>query len=150
MLHAHSFPNPIPPSGGETMAAHSSVSVVHQLISAINSGNLEAAVALYEPSAVLLSPEGEPARGTAELRAALSGFLAMKPKLESQAERIFESGDLALYLGRWSLNGTDPSGKPITLVGESTDVLRRQADGSWLIAIDNPWGVKTLPPASEA
>jgi len=124
--------------------AQSPVDTIHRLVAAINSGNLDAAVALYEPSGVLLSPEGAPARGTAELRAALGGFIAMKPKLEAQAERVFESGDLALYLSRWSLHGTDPSGKPIALIGESTDVLRRQAGGSWLIAIDNPWGVKTL------
>jgi len=125
----------------------SPVDTVHRLVAAINAGNLDAAVALYEPSGVLLSPEGAPARGTAELRAALGGFIAMKPRLESQAERVFESGDLALYLSRWSLHGTDPGGKPIALAGESTDVLRRQAGGNWLIAIDNPWGVKTLPPA---
>jgi ketosteroid isomerase-like protein len=128
------------------MMAHNPVDTIHRLVTAINSGNLEAALALYESSAVLLSPEGKPARGTAEVRAALGGFIAMKPRLQSQAERVFESGDLALYLGRWSLDGTDPSGKPIALAGESTDVLRRQADGSWLVAIDNPWGTKTLQP----
>jgi len=79
----------------------SPVDTVRRLVAAINAGNLDAAVALYEPSGVLLSPEGAPARGTAELRAALGGFIAMKPRLESQAERVFESGDLALYLSRW-------------------------------------------------
>jgi ketosteroid isomerase-like protein len=126
--------------------AQSPVDTVHRLVAAINAGNLDAAVALYEPSAILLSPEGSPSRGAAELRAALGGFIAMKPKLEAQAERVFESGDLALYLSRWSLQGTDPGGKPITMAGESTDVLRRQPDGRWLVAIDNPWGAKTLPP----
>jgi len=134
------------PRGGEAVAVHSPGDTVHRLITAINSGNLDAAVALYEPSAILLSPEGQPARGAAELRAALDGFIAMKPKLESQTERVFESGDLALYLSRWSLQGKDPTGKSITLAGESTDVLRRQAGGNWLVAIDNPWGAKTLPP----
>ena len=129
------------------MAASSPIDAVHQLVAAINAGNLDAAVAMYEPSAVLLSPTGEPARGTTELRAALGGFIAMKPKLESQAERVFESGDIALYLSRWRLHGTDPSGKAIALTGESTDVLRRQAGGGWLIAIDNPWGIQTLQPA---
>ncbi len=122
----------------------SPVDTVHRLVAAINAGNLDAAVALYEPSGVLLSPEGAPARGTAELRAALGGFIAMKPKLESQAERVFESGDIALYLSRWTLSGMDPSGGAIEMAGESTDVLRRQAGGRWLVAIDNPWGVKTL------
>jgi len=30
--------------------------------------------------------------------------------------------------------------------GESTDVLRRQEDGRWLIVLDNPWGAQILPP----
>ena len=124
--------------------ARGPMDTVHQLVAAINSADLEGAVALYEGSAVLLSPDGTPARGTAELRAALGGFIAMKPKLRSQAERVFESGDLALYLSRWSLQGKDPAGKAIEMAGESTDVLRRQADGRWLVVIDNPWGVKTL------
>src|SRR5437879_12505049 len=109
--------------------AHSPVDTVHRLVAAINSGNLEAAVALYEPSAILLSPEGQPARGTVELRAALGGFIAMKPKLQSQVERVFESGDIALYLRRWSLDGTDPRGQPTALRGESHAALRSQ--GAW-------------------
>jgi len=29
--------------------------------------------------------------------------------------------------------------------GESSDILRQQRDGRWLIALDNPWGAKILP-----
>jgi ketosteroid isomerase-like protein len=31
------------------------------------------------------------------------------------------------------------------MAGESSDVLRRQRDGRWLIALDNPWGADLLP-----
>jgi ketosteroid isomerase-like protein len=60
---------------------------------------------------------------------------------------VIEAGDLALYLGRWTLRGTDPAGKSVMLGGESADILRRHADGRWLIVIDNPWGAQVLPPA---
>src|SRR5258705_11211137 len=113
----------------------SPVDTVRRLVAAINAGNLDAAVALYEPSGVLLSLEGAPARGTAELRAALGGFIAMKPKLQSQAERVFESGGIALYLSRWGLQGTDPGGKPTALAGEATDVLGGRAGGNRLMPI---------------
>src|SRR2546430_14265021 len=57
---------------------------VGQLINALNSGNLDAAVSLYEPSAVLVAQPGKVARGTTALREALSAFIALKPALVSR------------------------------------------------------------------
>lgn len=118
---------------------------VARLAEAINRGDLDAALALYEKDAVMVAQPGQLARGAAEVRGALAGFIALKPALQMQAEKVVEAGDTALYLGRWSLRGTDPSGQPVTMGGESTDILRRQRDGRWLIALDNPWGVQILP-----
>ena len=39
-----------------------------------------------------------------------------------------------------SLTGTDLEGNTVEMEGLSTDVLRRQADGIWLLVIDNPYG----------
>jgi ketosteroid isomerase-like protein len=41
---------------------------------------------------------------------------------------------------RWTLAGTRPDGAAIEMKGVSADVLRRRADGSWGIVIDDPWG----------
>jgi ketosteroid isomerase-like protein len=49
-----------------------------------------------------------------------------------------------LALTRWTLDGVGPDGAAIQMRGESSDVLRRQADGRWLVALDNPWGVSLL------
>jgi len=117
---------------------------VAELVDAINRGDLDGAVALYEKDALLVPQPGQLARGAAEIRAALGGFVAMKARLESKAEKVVEAGDVALYLGRWSLRGTGPDGKPLAMGGESTDVLRRQADGRWLVALDNPWGTQLI------
>jgi uncharacterized protein (TIGR02246 family) len=124
---------------------HTPVHTVAKLVDAINGADLDAAVALYEKDALLVAQPGQQARGASEIRAALGGFVAMKAKLESKAEQVIEAGDVALYLGRWSLRGTGPDGKPLAMGGESTDVLRRQKDGRWLIALDNPWGSQILP-----
>jgi uncharacterized protein (TIGR02246 family) len=116
------------------------------LVEAINRGELERAVSLYEKDAVLIAQPGQIARGSAEVRNALAGFIALKATLRSEAQQVVEAGDLALYVGRWSLRGTDPAGKPVATGGESSDILRRQKDGRWLIALDNPWGAQILPP----
>jgi uncharacterized protein (TIGR02246 family) len=120
---------------------------VTRLTRAINEGDLDTAVALYEPDAVLVVQPGRVASGSAQVREALAGFVALKATLTSEAQHVLENGDLAVYIGRWRLRGTDATGGPVLLGGASADVLRRQADGRWLIAIDNPWGAKVLDPA---
>jgi len=117
---------------------------VRQLAEAINRGDLEAAVGLYDAKGVLVVQPGQLARGPGEIRAALAGFIGLKPTLRTEAEHVVEAGDIALYVSRWTLKGVDPTGKPVAMGGESSDILRRQSDGRWLIAIDNPWGAKIL------
>src|SRR5207244_10126873 len=49
---------------------------------ALNSGNLEALVRLYEPQAALRPGPGQVVQGDAAIRTALSGFIGMKPTIE--------------------------------------------------------------------
>lgn len=126
------------------MAGRTPSETVQQLLAALSKGDLEAAVALYEPDAVMLAEPGKPARGKAAIRAALAGFIALKPTVISEADQTIEGNGVALYCSKWSLNGTSPDGKPIRMHATSTDILRRQADGTWLIAVDNPWGTAVL------
>ena len=120
------------------------IDTVRQLVDAINRGELERALMAYETGAVLLVQPDKIARGTDQLRQALAGFISLKPTLKSEAQEVVEAGDVALYVSRWSLHGTDPAGHPVTMAGESADILRRQEDGRWLIALDNPWGAQIL------
>ena len=126
------------------MAPKSPKDAVGQLVKALNSGNLDAAVSLYEATGVLVAQPGKIARGTTALRDALSAFIALKPTLVARREQIIEAGDIALYTSDWVLKGKDPTGKPLEMRGQSSDVLRRRSDGSWLIAVDNPWGTTIL------
>jgi uncharacterized protein (TIGR02246 family) len=120
------------------------IDTVNQLASAINRGDVEAALVLYEPDAALMAQPGRLARGSTELRAALKQFIALKPTLQTQAQSVVEVDDIALYVGRWTLHGADPTGQAIAMGGESSDILRKQPDGRWLVAIDNPWGAQIL------
>ena len=43
--------------------------------------------------------------------------------------------------GQWQLGMTGPDGKPVELAGRSVEVVRREPDGRWLFAIDEPFGV---------
>jgi ketosteroid isomerase-like protein len=110
---------------------------------AITSGDMDAALSLYEPEATFAMPTGfgeGSVTGLAGLREALGGFLAMSPELRVNAEKTLLSGDTALVIGNWTLKGRDPEGNDVDASGRYADVVRRQPDGSWLFVIDNPNG----------
>ena len=126
------------------------IDTVNQLVQAINRRDPDGALGLYEPEGVLVVQPGHLARGAVQLRDALAGFAALKPTLASDAQHVIATGDVALYLGRWTLRGIDPTGQPVVMGGESTDILRRHPDGRWRIAVDNPWGFRVLPSPGQA
>jgi len=109
---------------------------------ALNAGNLDALVALYEPQATLTPEPGQVVTGTQAIREALSAFVALKPTLTLEVKTLAQTGDLALTSAKWALSGTGLDGNQTTMSGHSVEVSRRQPDGSWLFVIDTPWGLE--------
>ncbi len=103
-------------------------------------GHLDALVALYEADATLVAQPGEVVTGTEAIREALSGLIAMRPTFNIEGRKVLQTGDIALSFADWTLAGTAPNGEPIEMAAQTSDVLRRQPDGSWRFVIDNPWG----------
>jgi uncharacterized protein (TIGR02246 family) len=109
---------------------------------AFSAHDLEAALALYEPEATLIALPGQVVTGTEAIREALGASLALEPTFELEFNKAFEAGDLALLFSDWTLSTTDPDGNAVEIEGRTTDVARRQADGSWLFVIDDPYGTE--------
>jgi ketosteroid isomerase-like protein len=104
-------------------------------------GDLDGLLGLYEPTATLVHQPGQVVSGTAAIREALGGLLGLKPTFDMpETKPAIRCGDLALLHSRWTMNGTGPDGTPLNLGGTTADVVRRQPDGTWRFAIDNPWG----------
>jgi uncharacterized protein (TIGR02246 family) len=114
---------------------------VHQLFAkAFSAGDIDAVLSLYEQDATLMPQPGHTVSGHEAMREALNGFLAINGQFTMQPGKVIHAGDIALLYSRWKLVGTDPDGNAVELSGQTTDVVRRQADGSWLMVIDNPYG----------
>jgi uncharacterized protein (TIGR02246 family) len=106
---------------------------------AVSAGNIEAALATFEPGAAMVAQPGVTVAGTAALRASFQQFLAINPKITATGHDIVQAGDIALHSFTWTMAGQSPDGSAITQTGFSTVVLRKQADGRWLMVIDNPF-----------
>lgn len=114
---------------------------IHSLFAqAMNQGDIESLVALYEPTATLVPQPGQMAAGRAAIRQGLQGFLAMRPTIRIETKHVLQAGDLALLRSQWTIDCTRPDGQPMKMAGNGTEVARRQADGTWLLVIDHPFG----------
>lgn len=123
------------------MSARTPEELDHRFAEALNAHDLDGLVALYEPQATLTPQPGTQVTGTAAIRAALAGFLPAKPRITIAPRVVAQTGDLALITGTWQMTMTGPDGKEVRMSGSSVEVARRQPDGGWLFAMDEPFGV---------
>jgi ketosteroid isomerase-like protein len=110
------------------------------LSAAYNAGDLEAVLSLYDPKAAYVIKPGRVTESPAELRAALQHVIALRGRLSVNPQTFTRSDDLVLVLGTFTLSGRRLDGTPLDRTARFADVLRRQPDGSWRIAVDNPYG----------
>jgi uncharacterized protein (TIGR02246 family) len=108
---------------------------------AFNSGEIEQLLALYESDAVIVPQPGQVVHGTAAIHDVLQAFLALKLPIRLERKRLLVVGDLALVSSTWKLSGTGPDGSAVDLGGNTTEVIRHQADGMWRYVIDDPFSI---------
>jgi uncharacterized protein (TIGR02246 family) len=108
---------------------------------AFNTGDINQVLALYETDAVFVPQPGQVVHGLAPIREALHGFLALKLPIRLERKRVLVMGDIALVSSSWKLSGTGPDGSSVDLGGNTTEVIRRQQDGTWGYVIDDPFSM---------
>ena len=106
----------------------------------LNAGDLDGLMTLYETEAALMPMPGSVVVGATGVRAALAGFIAMKPAIKTNGRLVAQTGDLALLANDWTLDVDGPEGKRATMSGSAIEIARRQKDGRWLFAMDMPYG----------
>ena len=103
---------------------------------AIRASDWPGVAAFYTQDAVIMSPNEPAVQG----RAAIEAWQAAFPPLTEISLPIVEidgRGDLAYVRGTFSMTIV-PEGapEPIQLTGKYIEILRRQPDGAWLVAVD--------------
>lgn len=126
------------------MDAIKPISTVLTMTDAFQEGDITAVLKTYEPGAVVVGEPGKHLQGEAALRQMFAGFVALKPKFTYGGHDVVQAGDIALHIAPWQMVGVDPEGRPVQGQGLSVAVLRKQADGRWLMVIDQPFGDRLL------
>jgi len=107
---------------------------------AFNNKDLDGILALYEPEAVFVNSDGGVLHGHEEIGSAFAQIFSGEVQIHLETAGIVEGTDgLVLMHSRWVLSGAGPDGQPVEQRGTSAEVLRRQPNGTWLYAIDNPF-----------
>lgn len=102
---------------------------------ALDARDLDAAMALYEPTAVFVQRSGEAVHGVEAIRPLQAAFLALDPTFTHEIVGVVEGDGVAIVKTDWHMRLPDGGEQS----GRSADIVRRQPDGSWLLAIDDPW-----------
>ena len=117
------------------------------LFDIIETGDLDAAVDLYEPDATFVIGPGQVVTGHAAIREVLRGMMALNAtgKLEAVTRVESADGSIAFTRARGSSTRVGSDGNPVTTQFHSIEVVRKQADGTWRIMIDDPSAAGLVP-----
>ena len=122
---------------------HTPADIYPGLLKAFNAGDIDATVACYEPQACFVLKSGHAVRGAAELREMFRARFSYKPDLKLDVRKIISAGDdLVLVVVELTTETVSSSGDVKVWAGTATDIARRQPDGTWKLALDNPYGIE--------
>ncbi len=103
---------------------------------AYNSGDVHQLLKLYEPGAVLAPQPSQRAHGLKDIEQSLRGLLSLGGTMQSVNQYCIQSGGSALLQAEWTIS-TEKDGAPLIMSSRTAEVVRQQADGSWLYLIDH-------------
>jgi uncharacterized protein (TIGR02246 family) len=119
---------------------------IHRLVQdSFNAGDADALAALYETDAIMATPDGTFVSGLHAIRAQWAAFIALGGNITMVTRHAAEVGDIALLSNDWHFvaEGMDFSSR-------TSEVARKQPDGTWKYVIDHPYGGADVPAADDA
>jgi uncharacterized protein (TIGR02246 family) len=112
----------------------------HLLGEYLAAGALDDILALYEPQATFFTEQRERLVGRDAIATFFAAAAAAKPRLTADILQVLHAGDdLAMIYNDWTLSVRAPDGASFEQRGKAIEVVRRQADGTWRFAIDDPF-----------
>ena len=139
---------PTQPLAGDTMTQEEQavLATVETMTAAFQQGDIDTVMSTYEPAATVMFEPGAEVSEAAQLREMFTAMSGVNPVFTYAGHEVIVSGGTAIHIAPWSMTGQTPDGQEIAQSGLSIAVLRKQADGSWKMVIDNPHGSALMEP----
>jgi uncharacterized protein (TIGR02246 family) len=108
---------------------------------AFQAGDLAGMLDLYEDDAVLVpQPGAEPISGLDAIEANLQFLISLRANISYEPRFWMQRGELAVGSIAFHItDGTTPDGEPFEIRGVTSEVARRQTDGTWKYVFDHPF-----------
>lgn len=116
------------------------LNAVLNMTKAFHNQDIDGVMAAYAPGAVVCFEPGKPVGDRGEIEQSFRGFFTINPNFTYAGHQVVVAGDTAVHIAPWQMEGTGPDGGAVNMRGLSVAVLQRQADGRWLLVVDNPYG----------
>jgi ketosteroid isomerase-like protein len=106
----------------------------------VRSRHLDDLVGLYEPAACFVRRDGTVVTGHSEIRRALARLTIVPTVVDIRIVKVIETDCVAVLYSDWQSRATAADGRVAETSGRALEIVRRQPDGRWLFAIDDPFG----------
>jgi uncharacterized protein (TIGR02246 family) len=108
------------------------------MVAAGNAHDIDAWLAFIADDARMLPPGAPPVVGKDAIRDLVNAFMSAGVVVTHNLEDVVVSkgGDLAYVSYSYELTFTGPEGTPVTETGKDISIYKKDADGSWKLAID--------------
>lgn len=106
---------------------------------ASETGQVDPYVVYLLDDAVVLGPNEPIANGKESIRKMVAEMFAMPGfgiKWQPTKVEVARSGDIGYSIGTYELSMNGPKGKPMADRGKYATIWKKQADGSWKVAVD--------------
>ena len=108
------------------------------IVAAGNAHDIEGLLDVFADDARMLPPNAPPVVGKNAIRELAGALVSPDFQVRHDMDEVFVSrgGDLAYVSYSYELTFTGPEGTPVTEAGKDISIYKKDADGSWKLAID--------------
>ena len=121
------------------------LNAIQTMTHAFHKKDIKGVINSYEKDVAVMFEPGQAVSDPAIIKQMFEGAFQINPKFNyPNGHEVYIANNIALHIAPWVMTGKAPDGTNIKQSGLSVAVLRKQADGKWLMVLDNPHGQQLL------